>query len=141
MKSVFTILFIALLLVNNGCQTRSDDHQHHDIEDAGPNQKLYDEVMEIHDEVMPKMNDLHKTKTSLKTRLELPGLPAQDRKEIEIKIARLDSASEGMMIWMRQFNPPADSLGEEKARAYLESELVKVKEVREDILEALEATP
>jgi hypothetical protein len=43
-----------------------------------------------------------------------------------------------MMIWMRQFNPIPDSLGEEKAREYLEDEMTKVKKVREDILQALE---
>ena len=43
-----------------------------------------------------------------------------------------------MMVWMRQFEPVADSAGEKKARNYLESELIKVKKVREDILKALQ---
>jgi len=103
------------------------------------NQELYDQVMSIHDEVMPRMNDLHKRKTALKARLETPGLPEQEKQEIQHEIARLDSASEGMMVWMRQFDPLPDSAGEEKARAYLEAELKKVTQVREDILEALQS--
>jgi hypothetical protein len=39
---------------------------------------------------------------------------------------------------MRAFDPLPDSLGEEKAREYLETEMEKVKQVRENILEALE---
>jgi hypothetical protein len=44
-----------------------------------------------------------------------------------------------MMTWMHEFNPLPDSLGEEKARAYLEGEIERVKKVRANILEALEA--
>lgn len=132
------VVFIFLAMGCNNRQTHHDEEGHAQI---SPNQELYNEVMNIHDEVMPKMNDLHKAKTTLRTRLQLPGVPVQERRELEIKIARLDSASEGMMVWMRQFNPPPDSLGEEKARAYLKKELVKVKKVRDDILSALESTP
>lgn len=131
-----TFTLLALLLFA-GCQKQSNDHEQ--TEDS-PNQALYDEVMDIHDEVMPKMNDIQKAKTALRTRLELPGISEGEKQEIGNKIARLDSASEGMMVWMRQFDPIADSVGEEKARTYLERELVKVKKVREDILKALEVS-
>ena len=132
-----------LLLLFAACQKNSHDHDHgaaHEV-DSSKNQPLYEEVMSVHDEVMPKMNDLHKAKTALKTRLEMPGIGENEKQEITNKIARIDSASEGMMIWMRQFNPIPDSVGEDKAKAYLESELVKVKKVREDILKALETAP
>lgn len=132
-------LLIAFVIVVSACEQKSDthDHAHSDVENSG-NQALYDEVMDIHDEVMPKMNDLYKAKTSMQTRLELPGVSDTEREQIKQTIARIDSASEGMMVWMRQFDPLHDSVGEDKARAYLEKELVKVKAVREDILRALE---
>lgn len=109
------------------------------MEDS-PNKALYDEVMDIHNEVMPKMDDLYKAKTTLQTRLAMPGLGEKEKQDITSKIAQLDSASEGMMAWMRQFEPIADSAGVDKARAYLEGELVKVRRVRQDILEALQAS-
>ena len=121
-------------------QTSHNDQQAHDSFEASPNQKLYDEIMNIHDEVMPKMNDLHKTKTSLQTRLALPGLGENERQEIQNNIARVDSASEGMMVWMRQFDPLPDSAGEDKARAYLQTELEKIKKVRDGILSALKTS-
>ena len=128
----FTVFFTA-------CQQKASEHEHssHDHSEQSANQELYEEVMRIHDEVMPKMNDLHKAKTSMKTRLAMPGLAEVERQQIERQIARVDSAAEGMMIWMRQFNPIPDSAGEEEARAYLEQELEKVKEVKKDILDAL----
>jgi hypothetical protein len=135
-------LFVAIfLLCIVACQKKSEDgdRQVDSIENS-PNQELYDEVMRIHDEVMPKMNDLYKARTALKTRMELPGLPENERLEIGNNLARLDSASEGMMVWMRQFDPLPDSAGEEKARTYLESELEKIKRVREDIVAALKTS-
>lgn len=140
MRSTFTLLLLVVLLTLGACQKSGEDHDHaDDIEqsDNSPNQALYDEVMNIHDEVMPKMNDLYKAKTSLQTRLEMPGLGENEKQDLQNKIARIDSASESMMVWMRQFNPIPDSVGEDKARAYLENELVKVKDVKDNILRAL----
>lgn len=142
MRAIFTLLFSTLLFFTS-CQKNSDGHDHtHDVPDGSensPNQALYEEVMNIHDEVMPKMNDLYKAKTSLQKQLDMPGISDSEQQDIKRKIERIDSASEGMMVWMRQFNPVADSAGEEKARAYLEAELVKVKEVRQKILDALKS--
>ena len=42
------------------------------------------------------------------------------------------------MVWMRNFNPLPDSLGEEKAREYLEDQKVKVEKVKKDMLQAIE---
>ena len=142
MKFILAPFIITFVLLLASCQQNSGDDQHesHDLSERGPNQELYDEVMSVHDEVMPKMNDLHKAKTSLQTRLGLPGVNEFEKQEIGRKIARIDSASEGMMIWMRQFEPLSDSqVGEDSARAYLELELQKVKKVRADIHQALQA--
>ena len=139
MKLPIKTLLLAWLLVAAACQQKSEDHHHHnhDQTEDSPNKALYDEVMDVHNEVMPRMDDLIKAKGALKKKLETPGLSEAGKKEINEKIARIDSASEGMMVWMRQFDPIPDSLGEDKAREYLESEMVKVKKVKEDILAAL----
>lgn len=145
MKTLFTkALFIAAILLW-GCGQKSHEHGHeHGAADdttaeEGPNQVLYNEVMKIHDEVMPKMEDIYKLKEELKGKIaSTPAMVEEKKKEIEAKISKLDSASEGMMVWMRHFNPPHDSLGEEKAKEYLELEMEKVKKVKEDVLEAIE---
>jgi predicted small lipoprotein YifL len=139
MKNWFILILVAFSLA--GCGQKSHDHPPEEVGDAlesGGNQALYDEVMKIHDEVMPRMDEIYRKKESLKNRIaDTPGMIESDKSAIEDSITRLDQASEGMMVWMREFNPIPDSLGEEKAREYLENEMEKIKKVREDIIEVL----
>jgi regulator of replication initiation timing len=146
MKKIAVYLSALLLMVSFGCQQKSaDEHEGHDAEagdvvEASGNQELYNEVMKIHDEVMPKMEDIHRLKQTLKEKIEkTPNLSKAERIELDAITAKLDSANESMMTWMHEFSPLPDSLGEEKARAYLEGEIERVKKVRANILEALEA--
>ena len=135
-----TVLFIGSILLLTACNKKTgDDHSSRDEMEGSPNQKLYDNVMDIHNEVMPKLDDLYKAKVKLSVRLkDSTEASEKERQQIANKIARIDSASESMMVWMRQFDPIPDSLGEEKARAYLESELAKIQKVKQDVLQALE---
>jgi hypothetical protein len=144
MKKLLLTTLISILVMS-ACQQKSHEKEHdHDAEapdvvEASANQELYNEVMKIHDEVMPKLEDIHKKKETLKNKIAAtPDMPKEKKQSIDASIARLDSAGESMMVWMRQFNPVPDSAGEEKARVYLEGEMVKVKKVRENILTALE---
>lgn len=134
---VICFSFLALQMLV-GCGQNADHHSdHHDMEES-PNRDLYDKVMDIHNEVMPKMDELYKAKVKLTTRLnETPAPPESEKQDIQKKIAQLDSANENMMVWMREFDPIPDSVGEEKARAYLENELKKVTEIREQVSQAL----
>ena len=144
MKTFFSkYLLLATLALLWGCgqNSSSEDHDH----DMGPdtveggNQALYDEVMKVHDEVMPKMNDIYKLKEQLKNKIaNTPDMVAEKKQQIESTISRLDSASEAMMVWMRNFNPLPDSVGEQEARDYLESEMEKIKKVSEDVRKSLE---
>jgi len=112
---------------------------HHPNQDSGPNQALYNEVMNVHDEVMPKMEDLYKLKRQIKKQLEqVPASEAGQRMEWEATLARLDSASQAMMVWMREFNPPPDSAGAETVRTYLEAEREKINQVKKLTLETID---
>jgi hypothetical protein len=135
-------LFLISLLTLWSCGQKSNEHDSHaqagEAVDNPGNEALYHEVMKVHDEVMPKMNDIYNLKQELAEKLADSSRLADDRKkEIDAVISKLDSANDGMMVWMRQFDPIPDSLGEQKAREYLEIEMEKVKKVREDILQAL----
>jgi hypothetical protein len=143
MKYLVYFLFVAVFTVATSCGNKGEhaehDHHHDEANTGSPNDALYDEVMKIHDEVMPKMEDIYKMKEELKKQIaEAPTMVEEKRKEIENKIAALETASKGMMDWMHDFNPPADSLGEEVVREYLEGQMEKVKKVREDITQVLE---
>jgi hypothetical protein len=100
---------------------------------------LYDQVMDIHDEVMPKMNDIYKMRKSLKDSLaNTADMSDEMKQQINQTILQLDSAGNSMMVWMREFNPP-DQKDEEAFKKYMETELVKVKKMRADVLKALKA--
>jgi len=99
---------------------------------------LYDQVMDIHDEVMPKINDLYKMKKSLQDSIaNTPGMTGEVKVKLEQRILQLDSASESMMVWMREFNPP-EQKNKKAFEKYMESELVKVKKMREQVMRALD---
>jgi hypothetical protein len=124
MKSMLKIMFLMLTCALTACEKTE--------------KPLYDQVMDIHDEVMPKMNDLYKIKKQLQDSItNTPNMPGETKEEFQTTILLLDSASTSMMVWMREFNPP-DQKDKEAFKKYMESELVRVKKMREDVMKALE---
>ena len=124
MKSIAKIAFVVMLGVLLGCGEKE--------------KPLYDQVMDIHDEVMPKMEDLHRAKKLLKDSVaKTPEMPIERKTEIEQTILLLDSAQDSMMEWMRGFVPP-EPTDKEAYEKYMEAELVKVRKMRETVLSALQ---
>ena len=115
------------------------DHDHHhmanDSSDVSPNTLLDKEIMRIHDEVMPKTFTIRTRIQKLKE--DLKTATAAQKQKIEQQIAKLDSADRSMYDWMHHYDPIPDSLGEEKAKQYLDDELAKIKQVQEKIESAL----
>jgi len=134
MKILTKYLFIALILFV-GCG-KSSQHEHHDLEEESPinnpNQALYDQVMDIHNDVMPKSDEIYQLKKEIKEKINrAPNLAADKKKQLEQIAAELDSADHSMMDWMHKFKPLPDSANHELAREYLENEMVRIKTVRE----------
>jgi hypothetical protein len=132
-------LIALALLVMAGC-TPGNDHTHHE-DSAGQdstNVLLYNQVMDIHDEVMPKMEDLYNMKKDIEDKLKDPaGLTAAQKEKLTKQVAQIDSVSKLMMDWMHEFNPPADSADKEETRAYLEQEMEKIRIVKQAMLETI----
>lgn len=141
MKSAYKYLILALI-VTFGCGKATDqtvDNNPEDEVEEGPNQALYDQVMNVHDEVMPKMEDIYKLKSQLQEQIaNTPDMVIEKKEQLEKMIQQLDSANNLMMDWMHQFNPLPDSVDQEQGRAYLESQLEKIKQVKEGMLSAIE---
>ncbi|MCE2733600.1 MAG: hypothetical protein O9302_07690 [Cyclobacteriaceae bacterium] len=139
---VTTYLFLLLAATTMACGNKSEhaheghDHSKHSAEkNSTATDSLFNAVMQIHDEVMPKMNDLYTMKDSLnKVIAALPAKAKTEKEKLEAEIKRIEEASESMMVWMREFNPPADSVGLEKVNEYLNTEMKKVQQVKENIL-------
>jgi hypothetical protein len=150
MKATFyRITFIGCLLALAYCSPKkTNDHDHethdghehlHEAKEPSPNATLYDEVMEVHDAVMPKMDDLYKLKRKLQNQLEsTTDLTDAKKEELTNTIQLIDSASNGMMVWMREFKPASPSMEEEEEREYLENEMEKINKVKSDMERAIE---
>ncbi|MFO7256440.1 MAG: hypothetical protein DIU61_002020 [Bacteroidota bacterium] len=141
----YALITIAILgcVLSAGCRkpAESDDrHDHAGAPTSGQVEgELYDEVMRLHDEGMEKMDEIYALKRKLTQKIaDAPGLVEEERQELESRIMQLDSASRAMMVWMREFRPESDTLDAEGYRDYLESELQKVRKVRDDIFAAVE---
>src|SRR5690349_24023475 len=115
MKIPIKYLFIGLILFT-GCG-KSSQHEHHDSEEESPinnpNQALYDQVMDIHDDVMPKSDEIYQLKKEIKDKIATPNLELNKKKQLEQIVAELDSADHSMMDWMHKFKPLPDSANQE----------------------------
>ena len=133
MKILAKYLFIGLILFA-GCG-KSGQPSHDQEEESpinSPNQALYDQVMDIHDDVMPKSDEIYQLKKEIKERIaSTTNLESNKKKQLEQIVAELDSADHSMMDWMHKFKPLPDSANQELAREYLENEMERIKNVRE----------
>ena len=111
MKHLFLALLFILVL---GCK----DSNHKVSENKS---KLYDEVMAIHDKIMPEMSTIHALKRDLKSLEDSKSKP-----HIINKIIELDRAEEAMMAWMADFKVPDDK---DLEKVYLTQELLNIKKV------------
>ena len=136
MKNALKLIVLAIIFLS-ACGKQSAENQPNLDSLKTAHQALYNQTMDIHDEVMPKMDNLYSLKKSLQDSLaNTPQLSAEAKKTIQTRVQRIDSASNAMMVWMRQFNP-SDSVTSAAYGEYMKAELEKVKQVREVMLKAL----
>ena len=107
------------------------------------NNQLKEEVIAIHDEVMPHMGRLQSLQKDLAEEADLLALEDSVVNYDQIALLRntsmeLGLAYEGMFVWMRQFDPEQGELTKEEYEAYLNEQKALVETVKEDINQALE---
>jgi len=106
---------------------------------------LYTQVMDIHDQVMPKMGKIRGAQKQAQQFLDsLSGLHGQQaravapyKQELETLISELNYADFAMDKWMVEFNIDSAKGNQELRIAYLRSELDKVSNVKKAILGSL----
>lgn len=100
------------------------------------------EVIAVHDEVMPKLGQLKSLQKQAETKidsLELSENPDNIQIENLKTIAyELNSAYDGMFVWMRQYSSEDDQKSPEEVKVYLEDQMTKVDVVNLDIKATLE---
>ncbi|MEK6782729.1 MAG: OmpA family protein [Bacteroidota bacterium] len=133
MKSASKFLVLLLLLAACGKSTQTEQP-----DGDNPNQDLYNQVMAVHDEIMPKMEVIYKLKEGIEEKISnTPDLSGQRVKKLGQVVSNMDSANSSMLGWMQKFSPLPDSVDQEQARAYLLAELDKVKMVKVLIEQAI----
>jgi len=95
-------------------------------------QALYDQVMEVHDDVMPETSTIHKLKKNLRKSYSGDSLAM-------VLIANLDAADESMMSWMSEFGEYKKIKSDEDhvRLDYLNNELIRISDVRDEMLSAI----
>ncbi|MCW5909999.1 MAG: hypothetical protein KIT62_02935 [Cyclobacteriaceae bacterium] len=132
-------VFLVVIVLLSACDKRNSSVSETDDTRDDPNQVLYDQVMDVHDEVMPKMDEIMRLKRQLQEQIaNTPGMVVERKQQLERMISNLDSAGAAMMNWMHKFNPLPDSADPEKAREYLESEMERIRSVRTLMLESID---
>lgn len=128
---LFSILSIGMI---TGCGKKEEPTETPKQVDAAV-QKLHNEVIAVHDEVMPRMGELMSLKTALTQAADtLPSLGDS----LTNVVGRLEEADDAMMSWMRQFKPMLDTSNVEVAKKYYTGQLEKVNEVHSQMTKALE---
>lgn len=129
----YLFLFFLVSALYTGCKE--------DKKPERPSADRMEEVMAIHDEVMPKMGTIGKLVAELKPRVDSTATGQQFGRAMK----NLQEAHESMMQWMQGFGNRFDSkeimegkeLSEEKLQ-WLDEEEEKVREVQEKINASIE---
>ncbi|WP_339922177.1 hypothetical protein [uncultured Cyclobacterium sp.] len=108
------------------------------------NELLQEQVILVHDEVMPKIGSLKSHQEKLNEKAESLE-KSEESADSQTQIADLRAAAENceraydeMFIWMRQYEIDLEKMSDEEAEIYLKDQLVKVEKVKDLILHALE---
>uniref|UniRef100_UPI00404972BB hypothetical protein n=1 Tax=Fulvivirga sp. TaxID=1931237 RepID=UPI00404972BB len=144
LKNILPFLLIIMLI--SACENKTTEQQEEVVTDEIPEEvkiekALYDDVMDVHDEMMPKMENMMSMKGKLKEKVDLLKEEAAQSElvnELENTIQSLETADEAMMNWMRQFDPETDSLSHEEIVEYYTLQKKKMDSVKVIMVEAIE---
>ena len=134
MRKIFFPM-LAIFFITSGCSSTGDQDC---TSDECLKKQAYDDVIAVHDEVMPKMSYISELKGQIEERLNTTAdsLVIASWQELMVN---LDVADEAMWVWMRQFNSDLEEVAIDEAMAYLKEEQEKIDEVARKINEAITA--
>ncbi len=143
-------LAILVILSLSACQPKESQNQDKQVvkdrelpAEEQAEKLLHDEIMAVHDEVMPKMDVIMSIKGELLEKLDslrdLPEVPASTVEKLESGVKSLENADESMMSWMRQWSPPGDSVSHNSKLRYYNQQKVKMNTVRDDMLNSIDS--
>jgi len=124
MKNTLKISFLFLVFLLISCESKDKEIE-----------KLKSETIEIHDEVMPKMDVIMKLKSSLKA--EQDSVSAEENERIQKLIISLEEADKAMMNWMRNYDPQMENMSDSEKIEYLNKQKASISDVSEQMKESI----
>ncbi|OIN59073.1 hypothetical protein BLX24_12765 [Arsenicibacter rosenii] len=125
-----------MLLAFTACQSKTEQHEHHhggaakvvaEIDSVG---QLEQEILAIHDSIMPQMSELMRLKKTVSAKIEATKDEAVKKGGLAVS-GELEQADQAMMSWMNQYNGDTlKKLQPAQAMAYLRDQHGKVTEMR-----------
>lgn len=127
-----TALFILVLSAITSCNSDKNEQQF-----------LFDEVMEIHDQIMPEMGNLKTMAAKLSQKADSLATDtlndhSQQIDEMRSLSGKLKDANESMMRWMRQFEQAEEGTPHEEVMEYLTKQRQQIQKVSETMLTSKE---
>jgi hypothetical protein len=120
MKTIFKLSLMLFAFLMISCESKEKEVE-----------KLKTETIAIHDEVMPKMDDIMKLKKSLKA--EQDSVSTEKSTDIQQMIISLENSDRAMMNWMRNYDPQMEGMSDEEKIEYLKKQKASIHEVSEQM--------
>lgn len=140
MRILLFTLLVALTWV--ACKTGSSGDTNAADQGSSDVKTLEAQVMAIHDEVMPKMNDIgHLSAQLRRIKADLEETPEgkiESPDGLDQAMESLKLAEQGMWDWMKSYSDTKKTLGEDQLKSFMEGEMIKVTKVKTDMLAAIE---
>lgn len=144
MKFLPYIFFFALLL--GSCKQSAGDPNTDNIstEEAPVDElaALESQVMTLHDEVMPKMQDITKILATLRSykddAVETPEGKTVYPHGLDNLMGDLKLAEQGMWDWMKAYSDTKAKLNPDQLESFYKKELESITKVKSDMLAAIE---
>jgi hypothetical protein len=140
----FSVVF-ALNSCGGGSQNQAADGQTAEepvTPEMEEQNKLWAEVMRVHDEIMPKMSDINRLSREIKLKMENNGQIEQGLiAEMHATLQRLAKADEDMWAWMhnlQQLPELRKTKSHEEILNYLEQERVAIEDVKKTMTESIQ---
>ncbi|MFN8335528.1 MAG: hypothetical protein U0U09_10395 [Cyclobacteriaceae bacterium] len=139
MKNYIKSLFLALIVLS-GCGKSTNESSGSNDSLQVASKALYSHAMDIHDEVMPKMDELYRLKQNLKDTLASPAsLSPETKADFETRIHMIDSAEKSMMDWMHdnRLRPIQDTTDLNAYQQYMKGKVEAAEKMKSLMLEAI----
>lgn len=130
----WSVLFAFAVMACGGDQKAKED----DNAAVASLQAMEREVIDVHDEVMPKMATLNNTRVKLLKQYGDENLSVEKRTGLSTAIMHLEEADSLMWDWMHNYNRPDYDGNLDSVRVYLENEMVTVTIMRDKFVSSME---